>query len=287
MRSRDLVRGGVAALLAVLAVAALVASMTLIRPRETVPADPSRGEELAAQVMLFEDPPGHVEFCLAWGESLPPSCGGPSVVGDIDWPALDPQTSGDVRWAEGVWIVGRFDEPRAAFTLTRPPSLDRPDGLAEPEEVPTVEFPALCEDPTRGASGRGTNDELQLHEVMLSLPGYVNSYVSDGRDFYNVIVNEDPEGAHAKLREVWQGDLCVAEQELPTFAAREAATDAVFTDESLRGELVSGGGGGIDGFFDVQVMVASEEVVDRIHELTRPHIDDRFVRISGAFQPVD
>lgn len=286
MRSRDLVRGGIAALLAVLTVGALVASMTLIRPRETVPADPTGGEELAAQVMLFEDTPGHVEFCLAWGESLPPSCGGPTVLGDIDWSVLDPDTRGDVRWAEGVWIVGHFGDGRESFELTRAPSLDRPEGLPEPETPPVVEFPALCDDPTRGASGKGTNDELQLHEVMMSLPGYVNTYVSDGRDFYNVIVSEDPDGAHAKLREVWQGDLCVAEQDLPTFKAREAATEAIFSDPSLQGELVSGGGGGIDGFVDVQVMVASDEVVDRIRELAEPHIDRKWLRISAAFLPV-
>lgn len=286
MRSRDLVRGGIAALLAVLTVGALVGSMTLIRPRATVPAGPTRGQELAAQVMLFEDPPGHVEFCLAWGESLPPSCGGPTVSGDIDWSVLDPDTMGDIRWAEGVWIVGRFGDGRESFELTRAPSLDRPEGLPEPETPPVVEFPALCDDPTRGASGKGTNDELQLHEVMMSLPGYVNTYVSDGRDFYNVIVNEDPEGAHAKLREVWQGDLCVVEQDLPTFAAREAATQAIFNDRALQGELVSGGGGGIDGFVDVQVMVASDEVVDRIHELTEPHLDRKWLRITAAFLPV-
>lgn len=286
MRSRDLVRGGIAALLAVLTVGALVGSMTLIRPRETVPADPTRGQELAAQVMLFEDPPGHVEFCLAWGQSLPPSCGGPTMIGDIDWSVLDPDTMGEIRWAEGVWIVGHFGDGRKSFELTRAPSLDRPEGVPEPEAPPVVEFPALCDDPTRGASGQGTNDELQLHEVMLSLPGYVNTYVSDGRDFYNVIVNEDPEGAHAKLREVWQGDLCVAEQDLPSFSAREAATQAVFDDRSLQGELVSGGGGGIDGFVDVQVLVASDEVVDRIHELTEPHLDRKWVRITAAFQPV-
>lgn len=286
MRSRDLVRGGIAALLAVLTVGALVGSMTLVRPRETVPAGPTGGEELAAQVMLFEDPPGHVEFCLAWGESLPPSCGGPTMIGDIDWSVLDPDTMGEIRWAEGVWIVGRFGDGRESFELTRAPSLDRPEGVPEPEAPPVVEFPALCDDPTRGASGKGTNDELQLHEVMLSLPGYVNSYVSDGRDFYNVIVGEDPEGAHAKLREVWQGDLCVVEQELPTFAAREAATQAIFSDPSLQGELVSGGGGGIDGFVDVQVLIASDEVVDRIRELAEPHIDRKWVRITAAFLPV-
>ena len=286
MRSRDLVRGGIAALLAVLTVGALVGSMTLIRPRETVPAGPTGGEQLAAQGMLFEDPPGHVEFCLAWGESLPPSCGGPTVIGDIDWSVLDPDTMGEIRWAEGVWIVGRFGDGRESFELTRAPSLDRPEGVPEPEAPPVVEFPALCDDPTRGASGKGTNDELQLHEVMLSLPGYVNSYVSDGRDFYNVIVGEDPEGAHAKLREVWQGDLCVVEQELPTFAAREAATQAIFSDPSLQDELVSGGGGGIDGFVDVQVLIASDEVVDRIRELAEPHIDRKWVRITAAFLPV-
>lgn len=277
----------VAAALAVLLVAGLVATMVWMQPRSSTPAAsaPEPGLELGGQVMLITKPGGHVEMCTVWGEPLPPSCGGTEVVGEVDWDAIDAETYSGVAWAEGVWVVGTFDEGLATFTLMRPPALDAPVGVDVPEPV-EYEFPALCDDPRRGAADGSTDDEGLLHGAMMALPGYANSYVSDGRDFYNVIVNDDAEAAHEALREVWQGDLCVVERDLPTWNALQSASDAVFNDPQLRGLVVTGGAGGIDGKLHVEVLVATDDVVARILGATGPHVDEEFVVITGAYRPM-
>ncbi|NLE98816.1 MAG: hypothetical protein GX596_12650 [Propionibacterium sp.] len=298
---RNTSRAMVAAVLAVVLVAGLVGSMLWMRADPVTPAVPAApspdptepapttppADERAGQVMLIRQRGSStVELCTSWGASLPPACGGPEVIGEIDWGALDATDHGGVRWVDSAWVVGHFDDARETFTLSAPPTLEPPAGVTPttPPEIP--DFPPLCEDPRRGATEDGATDEMALNAALTDLPGYVIAYVSDGRNFFNVIVQGDPEVAHAQLREVWQGDLCVVQRDLPTAADRSAAAEAVFADPELQGFLISGGAGGVEGTVDFQLLVADEYTVARIHDLTSPFVDPDDVRITEAFQPV-
>lgn len=249
---------------------------------------------LAGRVMLMDDPEQEgVQMCVIVGESYPPYCVGPRVEGEIDWESLDATEHGEHTFAGSVWLVGEFDDTYQTFQLAAPPTLERPEGAQEPTESEWVSPPDLCDDPRRGgAEGEYEppvdEESVELHEAIRALPGYVDTYAyGDGTtDGYNVMVTHDAEGAHAKLRELYQGDLCVAEVDRPTFAARQAASEAIHDDSILGSHSAGGGLGGIDGKVDVSLWSAPDELVDRAEELAAPYLDPEWLEITAVFNPL-
>ncbi len=223
-------------------------------------------------------------------ESYPPQCGGPSLVG-LDWADIaDKETASGVTWGTG-YVVGTFDGE--AFTLTEPVSSDPPQGYTPPTQTPSS-YPALCEDPYRGGdesfdptSPEGMEAQNALAAATPALDGYVGTYVSDGADDYNVMVSGDPEQAHAALREVWPGWLCVAQRDLPEEAAVLAAQQALGQDAYDDWGVLGSGAGGADGLLDVQVMVADQATVAAILEAVAPWLTPAQVQISAALVPLE
>jgi hypothetical protein len=229
------------------------------------------------------------ELCLGGvAESYPPQCGGLELIG-LDWADVaDAETASGVTWGTG-WVVGSYDGEAGTFTLTEPVSAAAPDGVTIPEEEPLT-FPALCDDPYRGGdeSFEGSPEAAAAQERLLTeavaLEGYITLYVSDGASEFNVLVQGDAEEAHAQLREVWPGWLCVATGTGASEADTSAAQQAVH--EELGDLVLSSGGGGVDGIFHVSVVVADEATTQAVLEAVRPWLTPEQVVVTGTLIPV-
>lgn len=236
-------------------------------------------------LVLQEDgrPP---ELCVGGvAESYPPQCGGPELVG-FSWDDVpEHEESAGVTWGPAT-VVGTFDGHR--LHLTQPASPEPPEDGTAPDGT---DFPQLCEDPFRGGDedwrqDPGAQQAMDaLGRELESLDGYVTSWVSDGRDMYNVVVTDDPEVAHRQLREVWPGGLCVEQRDLPTQQQVRTAQERVNQIREEIGLLSSGGGGG-DGLLHVGVLVADEPTVARVHQVVGPQLSPDQVVVEGALRPV-
>lgn len=251
-----------------------------------IPFDIAPDAELVAHATVLDDGTGP-ELCLGMVlTSLPPQCGGASVIG-WDWASVEHEERAGVRWG-GYRLVGTYD--RATFTLTEPPD----DGSGGPDRAPSEEqtpwqevYPALCTDPYRG----GDEATAPLHptdavsEAILGLPGYVGHYVSDGTTDLNVVVQEgtDVEVAHTRVREVWAGFLCIEARDVPTDADQMAAQDAVVALGMADLGLLSVGGS--LGVLSVHVALADEATVAAIHEAAAPWFTPEQIEITSALVP--
>lgn len=103
-------------------------------------------DELTTRTMVIDYGDGP-ELCVGGvGESLPPSCGGPDVMG-WDWGAVDGEESrSGARWGE-YEVFGTYDAAAFTFTLTHPPLPDDPrsPSTATPVPEPTPGDPADAE----------------------------------------------------------------------------------------------------------------------------------------------
>lgn len=231
------------------------------------------------------------ELCLGGVmESYPPQCGGLEVIG-LDWDDVaDAETASGVTWGTG-WVTGTYDADAGSFTLTEPVSQEPPAGLEVRDSIDDVDFPPLCDDPYRGGdesfdvgSSAAMDAQNELVERAATLEGYITLYVSDGSSEFNVLVQGDAEAAHAQLREVWPGWLCVATGAGASEENVLAAQEAVHAE---LGEVVLGsGGGGTEGIFDVTVIVADEATTQAVMDVVEPWLAPDQVRVSGVLQPV-
>ncbi|GMA32385.1 hypothetical protein [Litorihabitans aurantiacus] len=219
-----------------------------------------------------------------------PPCTGPTVEG-LDWDEVPDVSEQDGVRSARVSLVGTWSE--CTLTLTRPPAAEPPaDASPVDDGWGTQDLGPLCADPWRG--GDETLDPLELIDaqnamttVAADLPGYVTSYVSNGYDEYNVVVSAaegDAEAAHAALREVWPGWLCVAEQDLPTASDIAAAQSVLYEGDPLPGLMSSGSGA--DGVLRVDVEVADPATLEAIHDAVAPWLTPDQVRVTGVLQPL-
>jgi hypothetical protein len=244
--------------------------------------------EVAARGMLMQtSSTADVELCLgAVQTSYPPGCGGPRVVGKVDWEALEAESVAGRTWSSGdVWAVGHLDPDAGTagtLTLTRPLSTTPPEGVTLPPQLTSPRFPQLCDDPYAGGGrpGGGTTDtQNALAEQLPTLEGYVGSWVSDGSSVFNVLVTGDATAARDTLRETWKGGLCVQQRDLPTEKDVRAAQDAL---SSLPG-LLSSSGNAPEGRLEVEVVVLDAATLDRVLASVRPWLDADQVRVRSAF----
>lgn len=250
------------------------------------------GDLVAGQGMLMQrTADGPIELCVgAVAASHPPQCGGPRIVGDVDWETLAPERASGVTWTKGsVWAVGRLD-PKAGtsgtFTLDRPLSLTPPAGVATPASQAPMAFPQLCDDPYAGGGSKGGGSpEAQnaLTERLATLDGYVGSWVSDGSSMFNVLVTGDAAAAHTEIRKVWKGGLCVEQRDVPTEADVRAAQEALGKKSP---GLLTTGGDATTGKLNVEVTVLDQATHDQIMETVKPWLEPTDVTITSAFQPL-
>ncbi|NLJ54743.1 MAG: hypothetical protein GX344_11525 [Intrasporangiaceae bacterium] len=260
-------------------------------PGEEAAAGAAGRSQVVGAGMVMQSTPGAApELCMGPVlTSYPPQCGGPTLAGAFSWDDVEAETQGEVRWTNGYYYgVGHYDKASDTFTLTRPLSVTPPEGLEQPTDEP-LDFPQLCDDPFRGGDPGFSDPDLAKQEMfqqrLQSLEGYIGSWVSDGRSLFNVVVTGDPEAAHASLREVWAGALCVEQREGPTEAdllAAQGALNDVYQDLGI----LSSGPDVMSGRLDVQVVLADEATLERVHELVAPWLTPEQVRVTGTFQPL-
>lgn len=243
------------------------------------------GEGMIIQRSATED----VALCIGPMTMIyPPQCTGPRLLGDFAWDDVESQTDQGVQWTGNYVVVGYFDKAANTFTLTRPPSQELPDGVSFPTP-PAVDFPQLCEDPFRGGDPDFADPDLakqeELNAAMQALDGYVGSYVSDGNNLFNVVVTGDPEAAHAALREVWDGGLCVAHQEGPSEADLSAAQEAL-KDHGRDLDMVSSSINPMSGTLTVHLDVAYPDTVAQIEQLVSEWLTPDQVFIQSTFVPL-
>ncbi|HHU10939.1 MAG TPA: hypothetical protein GXZ60_13150 [Intrasporangiaceae bacterium] len=273
-------------LIVLLAVSALALSACGSATYDTG-AEPEAGELVGLGMVMQRSADAPAEFCMgAVATSYPPQCSGPQLVGAFSWDDVHAEEHDGVRWTnDSYYGVGTYDAAANAFALTRPLRTSPPEGFT----VPAVEdrgFPQLCDDPFRGGDPDYEDPDLTIQntfqERLETLPGYVESWVSDGARMFNVIVTGDAEEAHAALREIWPGGLCVEQRDAPTAVDVAAASDALGEHAE---ELGLYGWGG-QGTFDVSVVLADEATVARIHEILSPWLTPEQVTVTGALQPL-
>ncbi|WP_109473012.1 hypothetical protein [Ornithinimicrobium cavernae] len=256
-------------------------------------------EVVGLGILMHAEESGPVELCLgAVAESYPPQCGGPVLEGEFSWDEVEAETAGGVTWTnEGYYVTGHYDpsgSPDGTITLTRPVRADPPEGYPQPEAVDDS-FPQLCEDPTADVrdsdpvadtSGPdGVEQENALQQLAQGTDGYAALWGSGG-GVMNVVVTTDAEEARRQFREVYSGPLCVVQRDVPTEADARAAQDAVSAEfQELR--LLSAGYAAVSGVLDVQVLLADETTVDRIHELVAPWLSPDEIVIHSALQPLE
>ncbi|WP_454295240.1 hypothetical protein [Salana multivorans] len=257
----------------------------------TAPAEP----RYAATATIIQQPGEEPQACFgAVLTSLPPQCGGPVVVG-LDWADVpDAETLSDVTWGAG-WVVGVYDADDFTFTLTEPVREDPPDGMQPPD--PRGDLPgaldALCEDPWRGGDESAPSpNEMPLHERAAQLPGFITTYVSDGSTHLNVLLTRgsDVEAAHASLREVWPGWLCVGapEHDGPSqdesFDAMEALGAAL--DQADHQGVLGSGANATRGTFSIQVILADDATRTLVEDALAPWYSPEQIVISSTLTPV-
>lgn len=245
------------------------------------------GEELVTAATVLQEGEAPAQLCHMVMDSYPPQCGGPEIIGDIDWDQLNnvDRASG-VQWGDG-WLVGTFDDAAQAFTLTRPVAAEPPQGWQPPPEQ-DVDFPQLCDDPggEDGFQRESEDGSAALEELVAlveSLDSYVTLYVSGGGAVVNLVVNSDAAGAEQAARDVWPGPLCVKEEpERPSEADVRAAQEALPT-EGMAGSW----GGGVDGLLHADVLVTDRATVQGIIEAAEPWLTPDQLRVSGMMHPLE
>ncbi|MGA8046374.1 MAG: hypothetical protein WCA30_08925 [Dermatophilaceae bacterium] len=252
--------------------------------QQTAPA----GEVIGRGTVMQQSPDAQVELCTGPVlTSYPPQCGGPRLLGEFSWDDVDFEEHAGVRWTDEWYVaIGQYDAAANTFTLTRPLALEPPSEFTFPDPEP-VEFPQLCDDPFRGGDPDFEDPDLRLQstfqERLERLPGFVESWVSDGERMFNVVVTGDAEQAHADLRTAWPGGLCVEQRDGPTGEDLQSASDALVDDAQDLG-LVTWSV--MHGRLDIEAVHADDVVVARIHDLVRPWLTPDDVDVRSVFVPL-
>lgn len=269
------------------------ATITTVPSTEPAPV-PSGPVELVGAAMLLEDSTSGGPM-LCWGmlQSLPPHCSGPVLQGDFSWDDVEHDETSGVRWTNEMYEFHGYLDIESGdlgtFTMTRPVQPHTPVPTVEPQPA----FPQLCEDMLMDAdsSKTGMDDVNRLAAVLQPMASVepplvdvpvVASWVSNGRDAYNILVQGDAQEAFDQLRTVWGGELCVESSEAPTAAEREAALNRIL-QAAPSNQFVSGSGGsGMEPVVGVSVIVATPEIESMIREAA----GDIDVEIHAVFKPV-
>ncbi|HCX85201.1 MAG TPA: hypothetical protein DHV14_08715 [Micrococcales bacterium] len=267
----------------------------------TAAAGPGGTVYTAATTLLQRDGADPVACLGGVLESYPPQCSGPVVIG-LSWnDVADAEHASGVTWGNG-WVVGTYDEDRNTLTLTRRVATEAPDGV-EPANPALPALAPLCEDPWRGGDESAValmagpdgpelpTDAIEaanlLHERATALPGYVETYVSDGVSAFNVLLTagSDLEAAHRSLREVWPGWLCVGTTDSPSSVEAQQASDALAAHaEELR--LLGWGADQVSGTFRVSVLVDEPELRSRLEAVLAPWYPADRVELEAALRPL-
>ncbi|WP_407564473.1 hypothetical protein [Streptomyces sp. 184] len=222
------------------------------------------------------------QLCRTMTDSLPPSCGGPDVVG-WNWDDVRAHREKGTTYTDPLVLVGTWDGER--FTPAEKP---RPDRESTGTDA-VADFATPCEELKDARPGKGKDAGDAARQRVLdkaaTLPGYAGSWL-DG-DVVNLRFAgtgdeggkaAGPDAAERELRGLWDGPLCVVgaehtEDEL-TRIQRQVDKDV----EGMVGSAVDP----VRNAVTLEVVAATPELR---RELDRKYGEDT-VRLSGWLQPV-
>ncbi|MBD3940986.1 hypothetical protein IF188_04615 [Microbacterium sp. NEAU-LLC] len=233
MRDR---RQHVLPLLVVLASGTLLLSACATGHLATAPTADDPGLLTTSYPVTVLDDGDGAELCLGGVlDSLPPQCGGPSLV-DWDWAEHegDYEESDGVRWGSFL-VTGTYDADADSFTATDV----IPGSDAESPQATMPDFSSPCPEPFGGwrviDEAKATPESMDaVFQRAQRLPGYAAAWLDQSPNpasgtstpddpeqtmndprlsIVNVRVTGDPAAAEADLREVWGGMLCVTRAE--------------------------------------------------------------------------
>ena len=188
-------------------------------PKDQPPATSDPAQLYEANAMVFEAEDGPMLCLGAVLLMLPPQCGDLPIT-TWDWDAVE----GEVSESGATWgsfhVVGRLEGD--AFTVTEVVPSDR----SEETFGTNPDFEAPCPEPDGGwivpDPAHNTQEETRrAHAYARTQPDYVsswNDHLDDElQEFSPVILvavfTGDAERHEAEIRKVWDGPLCVVEQE--------------------------------------------------------------------------
>jgi len=247
------------------------------------------------------------ELCVGGvAESLPPQCGGPTLVG-WDWSDHEGgyERLAGITWGEFV-VIGNYDAAADEFFPT--------DVVAAREAHVRPGFEPLgdttpCPEPTGGwrVVDEGMTTDAARQEVFeraASIEGYSSAWVDQSRNpaslvdpnaitdslawelamndplltIVNVTVVGDPGEVESGLREVWGGMLCVSTAKRTDAELQEVIDHLLATTD---GVLVIGRAG-MEEYIEMQVIHDDGSLQDRLDA----EYGDGVVRVSSALVPV-
>jgi hypothetical protein len=230
---------------ALLALGASVAcgETSVAPPRDGANDSPEKKYQVSATVL--ESREHGPELCLGVVmESLPPQCGGPSIVG-WDWGKVGgEETAAGTTWGT-YHVIGTFDG--TTFTLTEPPSPPKPGKSSEA-------IGPACPEPAGGwhrpqperttsddfdAAVRSAQAEKDFAGLWLFDPNPPTG--EEAQDIPNVVLNAtftgDLERHETELRALWGGALCLTKR-AHTLAELEKIKDELTGDAGGLGLMV-------------------------------------------------
>jgi hypothetical protein len=248
-------------------------------------------------VMVLDDGDG-AELCLGGvGESLPPQCSGPELIG-WDWADHDGyyEDTGGVRWGEFA-VTGTFDGTDVTVTDAVPAIV-----WTGPGPATDVDFSSPCPEPPGGWPSEPMRmfSHDTVFEAAQRLPEYAGGWVTqrDPRDpeeldqtladdpeakilppIVNIKVTGDTAAAEAELREVWDGPLCVITAERTEKQLR-----------TIQDEVTTSAGGTL--FASVDVMTGTVQVGVTYDDGTlQAELNERYgegvVKVDSALIPAE
>jgi hypothetical protein len=179
--------------------------------------------QVDATVLQQGDEPAQI--CFAVAESYPPQCGGVPIA-NWDWDAVDSKDSASGTTWGMYHLVGTYDGETFAVTDVAPYFQ-----MGKPDEI---DLEPACDEPSGGDDpARGTDEFVSAPDTYArQQPDYVASwitYVEDtpGLVVFNAVFTGDAARHEAELRRVWDGPLCVVEEDTRTAAELEQVRQEV------------------------------------------------------------
>ncbi len=220
------------------------------------------------------------QLCHAMAESMPPTCGGPDVVG-WDWDDVRAHRHRGTTYTDLLDLVGTWDGRR--FTPTEKPRPAR--GSPEPGGPDAdADLPASCEDLKGGGKDGGAADGGDRQRVLdraRKLPGYAGSWL-DGDvvvlRFADAGDGGGPDAAERELRTLWDGPLCVLGAEHTEEELKRVQRQV---DKQVE-DMLSSSVDPVANAVTLDVVAATPELK---RELDRAYGEDT-VRLSGWLRPV-
>ncbi|WBB59774.1 hypothetical protein O7599_30165 [Streptomyces sp. WMMC500] len=241
--------------------------------------DPA-GQLYRVQATVLANDEHGPQLCRTMAESMPPQCGGPDIVG-WDWDDVRAHRASGTTYTDPLVLVGTWDGER--FTPAEKPK-PADEAAEEPDAPDAADFDTPCKELKEGgkdAAGAGDAASRRVLDKAQGMPGYAGAWLDGGIvniRFADAGEGGGPDAAERKLRDVWDGPLCVVGAE---HTEKELARVQRQVGKHVDG-MLSSAVDPVRNAVALEVVAATPELR---RELDRTYGEDT-VRLTGWLQPV-